>query len=286
MATLRRLLFVACAVGGVHVAGAGPSSAQAQSEQAVPEGAQVFQKNCVACHTMGEGDQIGPDLKGVADRRAPTWIARWIDRPRPMVEAGDSLAVRLDEQYDGDMVSLGLSSEDIAALMGYFGYSDAAIQEGVNALETESVAEGGETKEVPIEEANVSMGRRLFTGDRSFANGGARCQACHSYAGLPALGGGTLGPDLTTSYDNLGRAVVSWPQSQPPMRSIYNQKPLTEEEKAHLLAFLKTGQGRAPTRIWRLLAYAVGGAGLLFGLMAFVWSDRLRGVRRPMLRES
>lgn len=265
--------------------GAAPSWAQQQSEQALPEGEQVFQQNCVACHTIGGGDQIGPDLKGVVDRRDPAWLARWIDHPRQMVEDGDSLAVQLDEEYDQNMVSLGLSSEEIAALLEYFGYSEDAVQSGTEALENETVAEGGETNEIPVEEASVAIGRELFAGDRAFANGGARCQSCHDYATLSVPGGGSMGPDLTDAYDRLGKAVVTWPESQPPMRSIYEEHPLTEEEKAHLLVFLQSGQGRASQRIWTLLVYALGGAGVLFGLMAFVWRGRLREVRRPMIQD-
>lgn len=279
MVALRTVLLAGCAVWMLQGAVVVASQAQVQ-------GKQVYQENCVACHTLGDGDQIGPDLEGVASRRDAAWIARWIDRPRRMVEAGDSLAVELDQQYDQDMVSLGLSSDEIAALMEYFGYSEGAVQQGVETLEKESIAEGEDTEEVPIEEASASTGRQLFAGARSFANGGTRCQACHDYAGLSAPGGGSMGPDLTDAYDRLGQAVVTWPASQPPMQSIYEDQPLTEEEKAHLLAFLKSGQGRAPRRIWTLLAYAVGGAGFLFGLMAFAWRGRLREVRRPMLEDT
>lgn len=278
MVALRTVLLAGCAVWTLQ-------GAVVVASQAQPQGKQVYQENCVACHTLGDGDQIGPDLEGVANRRDAAWIARWIDRPRQMVEAGDSLAVELDQQYDQDMVSLGLSSDEIAALMEYFGYSEGAVQKGVETLEKESIAEGEDTEEVPIEEASVSTGRQLFAGDRSFANGGARCQSCHDYAGLSAPGGGSMGPDLTDAYDRLGQAVVTWPESQPPMQSIYQEHTLTEEEKAHLLAFLKNGQGRTPQRIWTLLVYALGGAGVLFGVMAFVWRRRLREVRRPMIEE-
>jgi mono/diheme cytochrome c family protein len=30
----------------------------------VQEGQQVFQQKCVGCHTIGQGDRVGPDLKG------------------------------------------------------------------------------------------------------------------------------------------------------------------------------------------------------------------------------
>lgn len=254
--------------------------------QSTGQGEQLFQANCAACHTIGKGKLVGPDLKGVAFRRDPTWVAKWIDHPRQVVRSGDSLAVRLDNQYAGNMVALGLSPDEIAAIMQYLSYAQKTARQAVETLETGKQAGGVTKKEAAAIEGKVVLGRRLFTGERPLANGGPACQACHSYAGLSALGGGTMGPDLTNSYDSLGQGVVSWPASQPPMRAIYANRPLTQEEKAHMLAFLKAGQGRSPQRIWTLLAYAVGGAGLFFGLMAFIWSDRLREVRRPMIERS
>src|SRR3989337_709452 len=44
-------------------------------------------------------------------------------------------------------------------------------------------------------------GRALFTGARRLENGGPACMSCHSVAGLGALGGGALGPDLTLAYN-------------------------------------------------------------------------------------
>ncbi|HVA99001.1 MAG TPA: cytochrome c, partial [Bacteroidia bacterium] len=33
------------------------------------DGKELFQNNCKTCHTIGHGKLVGPDLKGVADRR-------------------------------------------------------------------------------------------------------------------------------------------------------------------------------------------------------------------------
>ena len=43
---------------------------------------------------------------------------------------------------------------------------------------------------------NDEAGKKLFTGETSFANGGPACMSCHN-AGVGTLGGGSLGPDLT-----------------------------------------------------------------------------------------
>ena len=45
-------------------------------------GKALFQsKGCVACHTIGKGKLVGPDLKGVTNRRDQEWIAKWLKEP-------------------------------------------------------------------------------------------------------------------------------------------------------------------------------------------------------------
>jgi cytochrome c551/c552 len=42
-------------------------------------------KGCPACHKIGGGKLVGPDLKGVTARRNPRWIARMILHPEVML---------------------------------------------------------------------------------------------------------------------------------------------------------------------------------------------------------
>lgn len=43
----------------------------------VPNGQRLFASKCSACHTIGKGDKLGPDLAGVSARRERAWIARY-----------------------------------------------------------------------------------------------------------------------------------------------------------------------------------------------------------------
>jgi len=40
-----------------------------------------FQSRCGACHTIGNGDRVGPDLAGVTTRRDRAWLSRYLAEP-------------------------------------------------------------------------------------------------------------------------------------------------------------------------------------------------------------
>jgi protein SCO1/2 len=80
----------------------------------------LFSKRCAACHTIGGGDQLGPDLAGVTTLRDPSWLRRFITAPDRMNEAGDPIALALRSKFKGvRMPNLGLREADAAALIDY-----------------------------------------------------------------------------------------------------------------------------------------------------------------------
>ncbi len=83
-------------------------------------GQYLFAKECAACHTIGQGDRIGPDLKYVTRERDREWLERFIREPDKMREAGDPTAVALAARYKVSMPNLSLGDQDIAALLDYF----------------------------------------------------------------------------------------------------------------------------------------------------------------------
>lgn len=65
------------------------------SPEDIKQGEALFSaKGCVACHKVGGGKLVGPDLKGVTARRDVTWIKKMILRPDVMVKE-DELAKKL-----------------------------------------------------------------------------------------------------------------------------------------------------------------------------------------------
>src|SRR5262247_2965138 len=51
----------------------------------------LFQSRCGACHTIGQGDRVGPDLAGVTTRRDRTWLARYLAEPDRVRAEGDPI---------------------------------------------------------------------------------------------------------------------------------------------------------------------------------------------------
>ncbi|HKD79222.1 MAG TPA: SCO family protein [Candidatus Angelobacter sp.] len=89
------------------------------------KGRYVFAKVCAACHTIGHGDRIGPDLLGVTNVRDRGWLARFISEPDKMVAEKDPIAIALYEKYKQvNMPNLRLAEVDLNALLNFLHNQD------------------------------------------------------------------------------------------------------------------------------------------------------------------
>lgn len=90
---------------------------------ALPEartGADLFNTRCVSCHTIGEGDKLGPDLLGVVSKRNRAWLVRWIMEPDAMLDEKDPQAIALYNQYNKvPMPNMKLGHKDALDLIEY-----------------------------------------------------------------------------------------------------------------------------------------------------------------------
>ena len=104
----------------------GKSYAQAQPLK-LDQGQYLFQSRCSACHTIGQGDKVGPDLDGVTTRRDRAWLARYLAEPETMLAEGDPIATALYEKFQTvRMPNLRLGRDDIAAVLSYVGAQSSA----------------------------------------------------------------------------------------------------------------------------------------------------------------
>ncbi len=92
-------------------------------------GEYFFTKHCAACHTIGDGDRIGPDLAGVTARRDGAWLTRFISEPDAMRASGDPTAKALSAKYKpAIMPRLGVEEVDVAQILGYIDTQTAATR--------------------------------------------------------------------------------------------------------------------------------------------------------------
>ena len=84
------------------------------------QGQYTFRNHCAACHTIGGGDAIGPDLKGVTALREPEWLRQIIVAPERLIEEKDPLATAMLARFkEVPMPSLDLTDGDAALLVDY-----------------------------------------------------------------------------------------------------------------------------------------------------------------------
>ena len=115
------------AVEKVHVVRQAEASKSLQTHQTVPviqadaaEGKKLFTTSgCTACHTIGKGKLVGPDLKDVTRTRTTKWLKDWLKNTAKM-QASDPTGKKLLKEYVVPMPQQNLSDKDINALIDYF----------------------------------------------------------------------------------------------------------------------------------------------------------------------
>ncbi|MBI5180214.1 MAG: hypothetical protein HZA05_02275 [Nitrospirae bacterium] len=147
--------------------------------------------------------------------------------------------------------------------------------------ETQQAQPVQEAPAAPAEQGDYKTGMALFTGEKRFTNGGPPCISCHS-AGVGALDGGVLGPNLSQIYAGPKRALlmIGWVNSPglPVMGPIFSAKNITEAEMEHLRVFFSE-TARQPVAASKTGSFLGAGAAGFIGIMVFfsiVWSGRYR----------
>ncbi len=88
--------------------------------KAADTGQQIFQTMCTACHTIGKGKLLGPDLAGVTKRREESWLRRQIKEPDQLLAENDPIATQLLEEANNlPMAPLGLDDAQVDAVIAY-----------------------------------------------------------------------------------------------------------------------------------------------------------------------
>ncbi len=97
-------------------------------------GQYLFATRCAACHTIGNGDKIGPDLLGVTNVRDRAWLVRMIVDSSKMLEEKDPIATALFKKYkEIRMPPLALPEADVNMLIEYMKMQTARLNNGEKA---------------------------------------------------------------------------------------------------------------------------------------------------------
>lgn len=107
------------------------------------KGRYIFASQCAACHTIGHGDKIGPDLLGVTKVRERAWLERFITTPDKMLAEKDPLAVALFKKYNEvNMPNLKMADIDLKNLMDFLERQSAAPEKEKEAPGAEKPGQG------------------------------------------------------------------------------------------------------------------------------------------------
>lgn len=279
MAVLKKS--AAFAVAGLSLSAALliPTESRGQEAEA------FFKQNCVACHTIGGGRRVGPDLKGVTERQDREWLVNFITDPQGVLASGDPYAIKLKSDMGGAMMIKvpGITPEMANKLLDYI--------QAESGIATAAAPTPAQPPPLPRKIVAVPA---LFVGDETLSGGAPPCISCHAVDGLPGLGGGRLGPDLTLVAGRLGgrEGLSAWLSSTPTptMRSVFANHRLTAQEIAVLAGYLEqtnaNGQGPVSSPRGGLFLAGVGGASACLVVFGLAWRRRLKGVRTPLVQQS
>lgn len=111
--------------GGDHEHHNIPATATPPDARAV-QGKLAFESKCLACHSIGGGDKMGPDLLGVTKRRTDAWFVKWMKDPEGMVKT-DPIGREMLAKYKVPMPNQYPDDAEIRAYLAYFKWADANI---------------------------------------------------------------------------------------------------------------------------------------------------------------
>ena len=146
------------------------SYANAPTVSRARPGEELFVTRCSACHTIGKGDKLGPDLFAVASNRDRLWLMRWLQEPDVMLAEKDPLAMALYTKYNNvPMPNLQLQSQDILDLITY-------MQEETQRVRATALGVGPRTNKLekiapakPVGRSGTAAGSTKRPGDQARA---------------------------------------------------------------------------------------------------------------------
>jgi mono/diheme cytochrome c family protein len=233
-------------------------------------GEEIFKTTCAACHSIGKGRLVGPDLANMDQRLTEEWIINFVHSSQSVIKSGDKYADSLFKAYNQ------VPMPDQPNL------TDSEIREVIAYVKLNSATATASGNMEPALTGDVQRGKDLFVGNIRFTNKGATCNSCHNVNMDGLMSGGALAKDLTNSVTRLTVAGVQGVIAGmpfPQMKQSYESMPLTDGEIADLTAFLKHADEIAGTQALagvgnKMLMGGIIGVIVLLILFSFFWFRR------------
>ncbi len=207
----------------------GGSGARAPERSAsVEAGEKLFKEKCAACHTVGEGDRVGPDLHGVTDRRERAWLKRWISDPVGMAKS-DPIGKELFAKWNqAPMPPPGLDEEQIGQVLDFLAWKSASVQPKRAAAEPFE----------PLEGEAFARAKTIYFN---------RCAGCHGTLRAGATGP-KLTPDRTRKIGTKGIESILT-HGTPGGMPAWGEAGILSKEEIHLMARFVQMEPPAPPRL-------------------------------------
>ena len=217
------------------------------SSSAQNQGEQLFSQRCAACHTIGGGKLIGPDLVNVQTRRTEAWIIKFVQSSQSVIKSGDSTAIAVFEQYNKVvMPDQDLKVNQIKSIITYITTNSPDTNNPNTKTPTQIF------NAASITAADIERGKNLFEGKTKLTNGGPACISCHNINNQVMFNGGLLAKDLTTAFTRLSAAGVDVILRNPPFPAMvdgFGSAPLTDPEIKAILAFLYNSDSKGEVQL-------------------------------------
>ena len=237
------------------------------------DGADLFKRTCAACHSIGGGRLVGPDLAGVTKKSDKVWLTKFIKNSADLIKSGDPAAVAIGKEYNNLMMPPFVGNDnDLSAIIKYIDSKGGAAQSAVadTFLNAASIE-------------HVIRGRALFSGIVPLKNSGSSCITCHSVHDAAGIGG-SLAKSLNLSWFTLkGQGIKALLQSPPfpAMTNTYAAHALNDQEIYDLAAYLKNisqtmVKGQVTSVTFPFLLLGIGGWCIFMLLLFGLWRLRKR----------
>jgi cytochrome c2 len=247
------------------------------------QGETIFKKTCIACHTIGRGRLVGPDLKDISEKRSDEWIIGFVKSSQGMIRSGDPDAVAIFNEFNKTvMPDQPLSDSEIKDIILYIKQQSLGGDLTTPITETLTNSAGMILEEAGKNE--ISAGDKLFFGEEKLSNGGPACVSCHNVINAEGISGGLLAIDLTNAFTRLSETGINAVITNPPfpvMKTTYANNTITKDETFNIIAFLKQTDSnfanRKPNTSQQSFLYTgLIGTVILFGIYGGIWWNRKR----------